>query len=119
MSKKRSSDKPLYNPDDEKPPKKWEYTKKPKLTSPGPSDKEKENFAFLPSQESDKDKFDLSSADQELDLLLENLVNNPSFEGIYSIVVLSDDSISIFIDKGHVSEDFPSEDIANDAFLGT
>ena len=53
------------------------------------------------------------------DLVLENLVNNPSFEGIYSIVVLSDDSISIFIDKGHVSEDFPSEDIANDAFLGT
>ena len=117
MPKKRSNDKPLYNPDDEKPPKKWQYVKKPRLPSPGPSDKEKKS---APSQESDVDKFDLSSF-QSVDIdnhpvtnqpderkstdeeaVFENLFNNPSsrqcrtlalsespgIEGIYSFLVI-------------------------------
>lgn len=61
MPKKRSSNKPLYNPDDEKPPKKWEYVKKPKLSSPKPSDKDHESDKMDSHSSLDMAKFDLSS----------------------------------------------------------
>ena len=61
MPKKRSSNKPLYNPDDEKSPKKWEYVKKPKLCSPKPSDKDQETDKMDSPSPLDMAKFDLSN----------------------------------------------------------
>ena len=45
MPNKRNEGKPLYNPGDERPPEKWQYVKKPKL-SPESSETEEEKVVF-------------------------------------------------------------------------